>query len=376
MTFKLIIKKIKKTLNQQESEIFDAWFNESPEHRAYFNKVKVNFNSEIDNFNMNEAWSKIQNSTQEPRFKVNWKYMVAAILIGILVTANFIVKQNDSENFIQESSKISEISIGSNKAILTLNDGSELELKEGNSQALTNASSNGKELIYKCSKKHRSEVIYNYLTIPRGGQYVVKLADNTKVWLNSETKIKYPVEFEEGQVRQVELIYGEAYFEVTSSAVNNGSSFRVLTKGQEIEVLGTEFNVSAYQNEILIYTTLVEGSVSIVTNEKEIKLKPGEQSILDTSDNSIQVQSTETYFVTAWKKGLFAFKNKTLLEIVPILSRWYDVEITIDDENLESVGFKGVLSKNQSIEQILELIKKTNFLKSYEIKGNKIEIKK
>ncbi len=267
------------------------------------------------------------------------------------------------------------IKVGTDKAILTLEDGSQIDLEKGKTIRTKNVKSNGEELVYDSSHKRSAETAYNYLTIPRGGQFHVKLADGTLVWLNSESQLKYPVAFIEGETRNVELVYGEAYFEVSPSTVHKGATFKVLNVSQEIEVLGTEFNVKAYKDETNIYTTLVEGKVTISTATAKRVLEPDQQSNLDLKNNSISVNPANVIHETSWRKGLFSFKGKSLEEIAKVLSRWYDVDILFSSPELKTVKFNGVLSKEETIEEILNSILTTNFINAYEIKNKTITIK-
>jgi len=267
------------------------------------------------------------------------------------------------------------IKVGSDKAILTLEDGSHIDLQKGKTISTKNVKSNGEELVYESSHETATEIAYNYLTIPRGGQFHIKLADGTLVWLNSESRLKYPVAFIEGETRKVELVYGEAYFEVSPSTEHNGATFRVLNPAQEIEVLGTEFNVKAYRDETNIYTTLVQGKVTISTATTKWVLQPNQQSNLDLKNNSFNISPANVTHETSWRKGLFSFKGKSLEEIAMVLSRWYDVDIIFSRPELKNVKFDGVLSKEEAIEEILNSILTTNFIKAYEIKNKKITIK-
>ena len=162
---------------------------------------------------------------------------------------------------------------------MTLADGSKIALEKGTPVQTQNANSNGEELIYE-SSKNTSRLVYNYLTIPRGGQFVIKLSDGTKVWLNSASQLKFPVAFIEGESREVELVYGEAYFEVSPSTAHKGAHFQVYNKKQKVEVVGTEFNIKAYKDESNIYTTLVNGKVNVETGNKKLK-KQKLKSILE-----------------------------------------------------------------------------------------------
>lgn len=265
------------------------------------------------------------------------------------------------------------IEIGSDKATLTLEDGSVIALEKGKKYATGNVSSNGEKLVY--NSKNQNAIANNFLTIPRGGQFFVQLADSTKVWLNSESQLKYPVAFVDGQTRQVELMYGEAYFEVSPSTKHKGSKFKVKTMMQNIEVIGTEFNIKAYRDESSIYTTLVNGKVAVSNANKKEILAPSEQSRLNNYNDEIKISEVDVYNEISWRKGLFVFKGMPLKDIARVLSRWYDVDIIFADSALGNVKFNGVLNKNQKIEDILTTIRNINFINAYEIKNHKIIIK-
>lgn len=267
------------------------------------------------------------------------------------------------------------IAVGSDKATLTLEDGTQINLEKGKTLHTKNIQSNGEKLEYDSTNSSNSEITYNYLTIPRGGQFQLKLADGTLVWLNSESQLKYPVDFVEGMTREVELVYGEAYFEVSSSTEHKGATFKVLNPSQEIEVLGTAFNVKAYRDETNIYTTLVEGEISIGVGTTKKVLKPNQQSNVNLEHNNFTITPVNVAYEISWKKGFFSFKGKSLEAIAKVLSRWYDVNFIFSRPELKNVRFNGVLSKEETIEEILNSILTTNSIKTYEIKNKEITLK-
>ena len=300
-----------------------------------------------------------------------WKYAAAAIFIG-LITTTYVFKSNTSNTPLEVTPRIvNTIVPGKDKATLTLEDGSLISLEKGASFKTKNANSNGEQIVYQNAKSNPSVIKYNYLTIPRGGQFSLKLSDGTEVWLNSESQLKYPVRFIEEETREVELVYGEAYFDVSPSTNHKGAKFKVLNNTQEIEVLGTEFNIKAYKDEVNIYTTLVEGKVAINTPNLKQLLTPNQQSILDTQNNTLSVIKVDVLEVISWKEGVFSFINKPLKDIMKVLSRWYDIDIIFENKELESVEFIGTLNKNQSIDEVLSIMKSFS-LNNYEIKGDTI----
>ncbi|PIA81064.1 hypothetical protein BFR04_15280 [Gaetbulibacter sp. 4G1] len=379
MEFKLIIKRLNNKLTPEEEIIFSKWYNEADSHKDYFISVKKNYKKNINHIDIEKGWLSIQkniNIAENTKKNNYWKYAVVAASILVLISLNFIFNKEDiqvSDPVIVDNDEL--ILIGTDKATLTLEDGSSIVLEKGETYVAGNLNSNGEKLTYNKNNNSKQEIVYNYLTIPRGGQYAIKLSDGTEVWLNSESQLKYPVNFIAGKTREVELVYGEAYFDVTSSFENNGSKFIVLNKNQEVEVLGTEFNIKAYKDESTIYTTLVEGRVTVSNSVSKQSLTPNQQSKISLGSNQITVNTVDVYGETSWKTGVFSFKSKTLKDIMVVLSRWYDVEVIFEDKKLEDVKFNGVISKNEKIEEILDLIKKTNFITAYGITNKKITIK-
>ncbi len=376
MEFKLIIKKLNNTLSPKEKVIFSNWYNESAKHRDFFNSVKNNYNQELNDVDVEKAWLKIQNNLKEPTQKrYYWGYAAAAVLVGAISIAYFLKDSFSFTSSEKEPEPVimanTPISPGTDKATLTLSDGSSVVLEKGNAYQEGNVSSNGEEIVYNPSGESTGHIAYNYLTIPRGGQFYVKLSDGTEVWLNSESQLKYPTSFVKGQLRQVELVYGEAYFDVSPSKQHGGSKFKVLNQAQEIEVIGTEFNIKAYKDELDIYTTLVEGKVAVSANNSSRVLKPNQQSKLNKENHTITVANVDVYNEISWKDGVFSFREKPLKEIMKIISRWYDVDVVFENKELESLKFKGTLDKQQSVEEILSIMKSTT-INNYKIENNVI----
>jgi len=320
----------------------------------------------------------IQNTSKEhvkvkPLFYNHMFKYAAAILV--MITTGYFLTNN---NFFDKTSLVvdNNIEIGTDKATLTLEDGSNIALEKGENYTTATVSSDGEKLVYNANKavviKPEQKIIYNYLTIPRGGEFYLELADDTRIWLNSESKIKYPVTFVKGKTRKVELLYGEAYFEVSPSKKHDGAKFEVLTKEHRIEVLGTEFNIKAYNNDIT--TTLVEGKVAVEVDQKKKNLSPSQQSNYNLLKGTIQISVVDTYSETSWRRGYFNFTEKSFEEVAEVLSRWYDVEFQFENEALAKLKINGVLRKNQNIEYILITLKNLKNI-TYEIKENKIIIK-
>lgn len=376
----LIIKFLTNEANIDELRQLELWINNPKNEILFFEYIKTNAyaNMIVSKYDTKRAKKDILVRIKKEKRKSNniLKYVAAAVFVGVLATSYFL-----KDNIVNSSGEnspiiVNNIESGTDKATLTLGDGSTVALEKGKSFKTNNANSNGEQLIYDKSKKNKpSKIAYNYLTIPRGGQFFITLSDGTQVRLNSESQLKYPESFVDGELREVELIYGEAYFEVSPSTKHKGAKFKIRTNVQEIEVLGTEFNIKAYQDEDIIYTTLVEGSVSVQNNEKVEILKPNEQSVLDTRSNGITIKEVVVENEIGWIHGEFIFYKKPLKEIMKVLSRWYDVTIIFQDKSLENIEFNGELGRSQKIEDILNLIKKTKIINAYEINNKTIILK-
>jgi transmembrane sensor len=378
---KLLIKKKLKILTNTEKVQLKKFNKKHPFSKDIKIAELIDSVNSYSKINKENAWKLIEARTKTERpviklFKKRW-YRYAASLVLILTSAYFlkdILFQTAIPNNPNQT-ETSNIVKGTDKAKLTLADGSEIFLEKGRAVKTQNANSNGKEIVYTANTKRTATVIYNRLTIPRGGQFFIKLADGTQVWLNSESQLKYPVAFIEGKTREVELIYGEAYFEVTPSSQNNGAKFKVINKSQVIEVLGTAFNLKAYKDENTIYTTLAEGSVAITFDNKSEILVPNQQSIFNTTNGNFKLKTVDVYNEISWKDGVFSFERKPLKDIMKVFARWYDMEVVFENKSLEDEKFFGVLDKEQSIKEILETIKNFKIIKNYEIKDKTIILK-
>lgn len=325
---------------------------------------------------LRKALEKIKQEQKEEKKNISIKNFIKyAAAVTILATITYFLSKERS-TLVEPIIVNNQIKIGTDKAILTLDDGSIVVLEKGEKFNQLNVKSDGEKIVYSSDNDNEieEEIAYNYLTIPRGGQFYIELADGTEIWLNSETKLKYPTKFINGKPRKVELIYGEAYFDVSPSTSHNGSKFSVISNEQTVQVIGTEFNIKAYNDDSHIYTTLVEGSVVLNNTVDGTILAPNQQAVLNRETKRIKVGSVDAAKIAHWKKGIFSFRGTSLREVTKVLSRWYDVDFVIKDEALYDYKFKGVLGKDQKIEEILTIIINSSKLSNYEIKDKTITI--
>tara|TARA_R100001369_G_scaffold87772_2_gene123565 strand:+ start:69 stop:1232 length:1164 start_codon:yes stop_codon:yes gene_type:complete len=381
---KIIVKFLNKEANHSELEKLEDLLKNEGGKQVFNSYVKTQYLSTLSmtEYDVNKAKetikTRLKKGKQTRRVYLYKKMALAASVILTFGMAFYLFYNSDQVQTPEPEKQPNLIVAGTDKAILTLENGDEVALEKGKKYQIGKVRSNGEELVY--ADKGQSEVgekvpLYNYLTIPRGGQFFVKLSDGTEVWLNSETKLKYPVKFTDGISRQVELIYGEAYFKVSPSTANKGAAFQVLTNSQEIDVLGTEFNLKAYNNDPVMATTLVEGKIKIKKGEVTETLMPNQQATISHESDKIDIEEIDVSQEISWVKGLFSFNEKPLEEIMTVLSRWYDTEVIFENAKQKNFVFTGILERTKAIEDILKLIEATSEGQlKFEINDNTINI--
>jgi ferric-dicitrate binding protein FerR (iron transport regulator) len=286
------------------------------------------------------------------------RYWWAAAAVLLLAIAGIWLWQQPEKKLSMAT--IPAIAPGGDKAILTLANGQQIVLDQAGNGAI--AEQNGIKIIklssgqlsYQTSDIGKSDIekSYNTLTTPRGGQFRIELPDGSQVWLNSATTLTYPVAFT-GKTREVKL-KGEAYFEVKHKAAQ---PFTVKAGEVNVQVLGTGFNVMAYEEEGKVATTLVEGAVALSgsANQKKVVLLPNDQGSLVNGDTRFKIGQPDLEQVLAWKNGLFSFEKTDLRAIMRQISRWYNVEIEYRGV-VEQINFTGRMSRKEYVSQILELL--------------------
>jgi len=417
----LIIKHLKGTLSPSEQQQLDVWLVASPENRALFNEL-------TDEQQMNETlaaytedkkaiWSKIIEQAPElhetPVYRMRWTRYAAIASILLLVTVgtwyyyNIHGKQPDVAKSHQSPYKNDVAAPQSNQATLTLADGKVIKLDEAGNGALA------KEGVMQVMKKDEgtleyetadgnrqsatgsSQPTYNTITTGKGSRYKIVLADNSIVWLNAASSLKYPTVFT-GPERIVEL-NGEGYFEVakgTSPQPSPGGEgerkiqkwpFRVKVNGMVVDVLGTHFNIQSYTNESAIKTTLLEGSVRVtaatgtqLATAGSRLLKPGQQATLPyplQDNHSIEVGAADTEEAVAWKDDLFVYNNAKIETIMREVARWYDVEVEYEgarpDDRFNTMG----VPRHVPLSQLLKMLELTDKVK-FAIEAKRVIVKR
>jgi len=355
----------------EEKALLENWYMQKSDS-LHLEDNEIDFNrieAELRTRTLNQAGlnhAEINQHTVKTKRRKLWpRIAVAASLILIAgVGLLYFVNESDSSNADLSIAK-HDIAPGSNKAILTLGNGQKIVLADAKNGELANEddaiirkTAEG-ELQYNGKTEKAAESVFNTISTPRGGQYTITLADGTKVILNAASSLRYPTGFK-GKDRTVELI-GEGYFEV---AHNKAKPFKVLSRGQIVEVLGTHFNINSYADEPSVKTTLLEGSVDV----NGTILKPNQQAVL-TANNKINVMSVDVNEAVAWKDGLFKFDHTDMRTSMRQIARWYDVEV-IYEGDVKNEQFYGKIDRSYTLSEVLKVLKlsKVNF----RIEGKKI----
>jgi len=321
-----------------------------------------------------KLWLKLDKLTKPVQRKNNirYYYAAAAIALCISISAYFMLHKQVfvEESSIQKASIIHDITPGGNRATLTLADGRKVELDSHKDGIIINENginySDESNLDINTNTGDDAFQIMQIST-PRGGQYQVTLPDGTNVWMNADSKLKYPNQFAED--KRVVYLEGEAYFEVNEQLLKNTSHnlslpqkkpFIVTTNGQDVKVLGTKFNINTHDDKFT-KTTLASGHVQVITNRNNvIDLFPNQQAINKNGNlNKIKVDVSQ---VLAWRYGKFSFDNKPFDVIMNELARWYDIEVIYNNE-IPKIELIGDAYRDQNISLILRIldISKVNY---------------
>ncbi|ALL06882.1 hypothetical protein AQ505_16135 [Pedobacter sp. PACM 27299] len=326
----------------------------------------------------------------KPNSRPLWLKISAAVVLISLSTILFVYV--NSSNQAQKPELVSDLKPGTEKAFLTMANGTRFSLAEletgDEAKYRSNGISKTKDgfLLYKPVKQQLNSRIKgsNVLVTPRGGQYKIMLPDGTKVWMNAASALTFPLTFD-GGVRMVEL-EGEAYFEV---AKDKNKAFKVRSLNQVVEVYGTHFNINSYPDEARVVTTLLEGSVGVtdLKSGKHLMLKPGQRALLananantddhahdnnnNANSNGLSLAAAQIEAAVAWKDGYFLFEHEELGSIMRKLSRWYNIETKFKNEELRRLCFAGTVDRFQNLADVLRMLELTGNVK-FKIEGRTV----
>ena len=369
----LIFRKIEGKLSAVEEERFEAWLKEGWEHREYYERMRIMYQQEnvqeVETGEIQEAWGVFEKRVQRQRRierRQRWVWVMSAVASVVLVICCWSVyyRANTGQKL---NVAVQKILPGQYNAVLEMADGATYQLgeqqyslqeKTGNqikvdSTVLSYLPVNNKSGL-------SQDIVYNKLSVPKGGEYRIELEDGTKVWINSASRLRYPVVFS-GDTREVYL-EGEAYFEVRRDVER---PFIVHSGEQKVTVLGTSFGISCYASEVNNYTTLVSGKVKVdfERGKQSFVLEPGMQVAYNKESGIAMERKVDVAEFVAWKDGKYIFKQKRLEDILSTLSRWYDFEVFYRNEDVKEVMFSGELRRFDDFSYLLRLIERTSDVK-------------
>lgn len=368
---RLIAEKSMEIINEEDQKELIHWLCESEKHREEYNKIQKLLSSE------ESIWQDYEEGRilMEKRIKKMdfWRdqgkirrlrgmvKIAAAVILFFCLSMSLFLWINEVEQPL-EITTVPIIEHGESKALLELADGKRINIRADTYLKVreidgTQISTVGSLIKYtKCDTQlnNNKSLNYNTLIIPRGGEFSLELADGTKVWLNAESKLRYPVYFSENE-RRVEM-EGEVYFEVKK---NREKPFIVTVGGMNIQVLGTSFNVLAYHENVI--TTLIEGKIELKKENKNMILLPNQQA--SWQNDQFHVKQVDARNYVLWKEGIFYFENANLETILEGMARWYNVDILYMKPELKLKRFSVEIKRYEDINVILEKIEKTKRVK-------------
>lgn len=362
----------------EEQEAFRGWLSESEEHQAFFQEVERawytgKYAARWKNVEMSAAWKAVEHRHEYRRkhrfWQIGWSVAAAVVVVVCFTWMMFSEGKDTPVSIVVQSSAGKP---GESKALLVLSSGVKVELDNRVGDTIQEKGLlilNEKDYIDYSKKEHDSQVksvVYNELIVPTGGEYRLVLADGTVVYMNSESRLKYPVKFV-GSERGVEL-EGEAYFEVTRDEEH---PFIVYTDRLNVKVLGTGFNVMAYKEDSRTEVTLVNGKVDVTSGKISEVLTPNRQFVMNNESGEYEVRTVDADAYAAWKKGTLNFDAMSLEEFGDKLARWYGVSFFFSNERLKQLKFTGAFRKYNDMDYILSLIEATTDV-TFKINGNAI----
>ena len=356
----VIAKLNREKLNPEEEALFKSWYTQPEHQQEYLSLQKlqaaIHAEGEEGKRDPEQAWKKLKMRIQ-PRPSLSRWYRYAAALLLLLGLSTLLYHYLPQDTALLVESTLP-ILPGNRQAVLTLSNGQEIPLGTARKQvkekgAIIQHDTNNR-LAYQVEDTSMPAT-YNSIRTPRGGEYQVRLSDGTVIWLNAETTLTYPVVFA-GNTRTLTL-EGEAYFEV---APDTTRPFIVHTSKFDVRVTGTEFNVSTYPEEYET-ATLVKGGIILECNRRSHLLKPGEQFRL--KGDVQEVVSIDPTVATAWRNGIFHFKERRLESLLNELARWYNFDVIYQNPEVKNYHFTAWFKRSSKIQEVMEILEKTNKIK-------------
>ena len=365
---------LKQTLTEEEKKELDKWILASEENMELFEKMtdEKNIEQATDFFKKMNVEDELQETKRRIRHRKPFRflpYAVAAAIVIVIVAGIYVYQKNNDKTATPVANTTPDIMPGSDMATLTLDNGQKIILDNKGADTTINKQvkilRKDGQLVY-TENISVNALLYNTLTVPRKAQYKLVLPDGTKVWLNAESSIRYPVAFI-GNERRV-FVTGETFFDVEK---DKSKPFRVVANDVTVEALGTKFDVNAYSNEPFFTATLVEGSVRVTKGSKENILKPGQQAQL--TNNDFKIVDTNVVDVTAWTNNQFKFSGTSIDEIMRQVERWYNADVEFKD-NI-TLHLNATIKRDVPVSKLLHVFEETGQV-HFKIEDKKIIVMK
>lgn len=381
----LLTLKVTGNIQDAEAQKLEQWLRENPDTKdecaAYTDRIrKIHWTYLSQNIaEPQQAFDNVFPSNPSQTFRTGRLYRYMSYAAAVLLFAGlalYFLHARFSHDVEMELAMEEPALERHNRAVLVLSDGASLVLDEPGSAEtfdeigvrITNRP--GELLRYEQDEAAAAEPRMNRLIVPAGARYQVQLADGTRVWMNAQSELEYPVSFTANS-RKVKLT-GEAYFEVME---NKSAPFIIEANGYEIVVLGTSLNISAYAGDGFIQTTLVTGALEVSSRTGSVyKLNPGQMAMINHENQKATIEEVNTRLFTSWREGILHFNKITLKELAVRLERWYDVEIHFAGEQTSGLLFSGAMENSRDIRFLLKLIGQAANVE-FEIDENKILVK-
>lgn len=367
-------------LSEPEKKELDNWLAQSEKHRIYFQKWcdderQNELLSKIGCYDPGEGWQQVVRKRNMRRNRRWW--LVAAASVAILFGGLAVYRYSKIPVSLPLASEENSIYPGKRMARLITPSGETVlldTLRQTDTQQMKLHNDQGRVVIQAaCGDANGDQPVYHCLEVPRGGEFSFLLPDSTTVFLNAESRLRFPDRFVPGSERIVYLS-GEAYFDVKRDP---RSPFLVCLEHSAVKVTGTSFNVKAYPDDTNEATTLISGTVSmgIGTTEQWIVLKPGEQGYYDATRKTLLQQTVDVNYYTAWKDGVFAFYRQPLEEVMKTLGCWYLFDTHYQNEALKSILYTGKINRHASIREVLHTFELMDEL-TFDIKGKEVIVRR
>ena len=367
-------------LSEPEKKELDNWLAQSEQHRVYFQKWcnderQNELLSKIGCYDPGEGWQQVVRKRNMRRNRRWW--LVAAASVAILFGGLAVYRYSKIPVSLPLASEETSIYPGKRMARLITPSGEAVlldTLRQTDTQQMKLHNDQGRVVIQAaCGDANGDQPVYHCLEVPRGGEFSFLLPDSTTVFLNAESRLRFPDRFVPGSERIVYLS-GEAYFDVKRDP---RSPFLVCLEHSAVKVTGTSFNVKAYPDDTNEATTLISGTVSmgIGTTEQWIVLKPGEQGYYDATRKTLSQQTVDVNYYTAWKDGVFAFYRQPLEEVMKTLGCWYLFDTHYQNEALKSILYTGKINRHASIREVLHTFELMDEL-TFDIKGKEVIVRR